>query len=259
MGKGVWEKHQKAVQSYEEALQAYKAAEEGGEGTEEGGISAEQRSKSYHTAGLSVVQQLVEKLIVERAADLVLEVNSGKRDPPDLEAVLVLEVQEEEEIITEPVLKALRRFDGQRENRLELSCFKGFLSALDEDELEVGTHRCYAELADTEVDRLTGSMQQSMALGSDGRLEYASLKAFLENQDVPDKAGESAKNLVSCLVGMSVEDWLAGGDVGVFWSPRSWRARLRDTDLAAAGSAGEDSLPQLEKSDKRKASSSRDR
>merc|ERR1712014_258307 len=109
-------------------------------------------------AGMLVVSELVEKLIFERTVEIGQEVDTGSSDPEGLAALLVSEQLEEEEIITCPVLKAFRKFDEEMTNSTAASNFGPIFQALGEDELEVGTHKFYADIAPEEVEYLSGQL-----------------------------------------------------------------------------------------------------
>merc|ERR1711879_998369 len=99
--KKVWDKHQEKMESYNAEVQKFN--EENEEEVE--------ASKKQHcsAAGKTLVTQMTEDLILKRAEELASEVNKGLHDEGDLLEYVVKETLEEEEIITDPVLKAFRR------------------------------------------------------------------------------------------------------------------------------------------------------
>merc|ERR1712151_447444 len=111
-------------------------------------MGEEQRQKACKTAGVTVVDSLIQKLIYEHATELAVAVNAGEKDPPELAEVVVKENIEEEEIITDPVLKALRKFDEAHTNQINVEILRDLFDEMAKDELEVGTHQFYGEISD---------------------------------------------------------------------------------------------------------------
>merc|ERR1712048_785857 len=149
----------------------------------------------------------------------------GKRDPPEISAVIVKETLQEEEIITDPVLKAFRRYDEAMTNVTSLDNLSGFISALLDDELELGTHKFYSELTEDDVSYLTEKADK-VGLAKDGDMSYEGVKEFLEADEVKTDAGKAATNLVSCLLVRRIDTFFKSSDVIDIYSPRSWRERL---------------------------------
>jgi len=238
--KGVWDKHQAAVAKYDEDMKAFKEANGEGEKKEEeeekppeepepddpcAKVPDEQKEASCSTAGKGITQTLVDKLLAEHIQELAAKVNGGEHDTEELKAVLVTETLEEEEIITDPVLKAFRRFDEERTNACASDNLKGIFEALGEDELEVGTHKYYSEVTEDEINFAQGKMESAGAV-SDGALQYDGLKTFIEDSDVQTLAGKEPTNLVSCLMALRIDTWFSEGTVDTVYSPRTWRGKL---------------------------------
>merc|ERR1711948_191655 len=104
---------------------------------------------------------------------IALEVNEGKRDPEDLAELIVQQEYQEEEIITDPVLKALRKYDEEHTNKISLGLFRELFDAMKEDELGVGTHVFYGDITNDELEWAKGTMQE---LGNEVDVTYEDLK-----------------------------------------------------------------------------------
>merc|ERR1712187_194078 len=173
--------------------------------------------------------ELVEKLILERATEIGQEVDSGANDPEELAALLVQESLEEEEVITCPILKAFRRFDEEMTNATSEANFAGMFQAMGDDELEVGTHKFYAEIAPEEVEYLSGSLS-SLGVSSGGQFTYDKYKRFIEDTVVPTEVGKGPTNMITALLAKRLDRWRDKGNVVEIWSPRTCRARLAGED-----------------------------
>merc|ERR1712217_33533 len=225
------DKHQAAVKDYEAKMADYKAANAPDENTESdlpSGITEEQRQKACKTAGVAVVDSLIQKLIIEHATELAAAVNSGEKDPPDLAEVIVKETIEEEEIITDPVLKALRKFDEDHANKIRVDLLRELFDDLALDELELGTHKFYGEITDPEISFVKEQLHQIGKVAGDN-IEYTVLKEFIEDPEIAQEEGVGATNLVGTLMSMKINDWMDKGDVTCVLSPRAWRGRFDGT------------------------------
>lgn len=218
--RSVWERHQAVVARYDEALAALRPGSE----TEDGALPAEQREQSCRAAGRTVVCELVRKFVLERGRDLAVQVNRGERDPDELKALIVHEEYKEEEVITDPVLMAIRKFDEAQTNRVATRLFRDVFDALAEDELAVGSHAFYGDISDADVQVAQESVAE-LGLESDGSVSYPDLKAYLESRDVG--APGQASSLVASLVGRRIEGWVERQGLARLYSPRSWRLRLQ--------------------------------
>lgn len=231
-----WDKHQEAMKQYNAEMKKLKDLESGGEVEDDFGVPEDQKEESCKTAAKSLVARLVEELIVKRAEELAAEVNKGLHDPDDLKALVVEEKLEEVEIITDPVLKAFRRFDEAATNSCSVDQLTPLFRALGDDELGQGTHVFYNDVTDAELD-WTRTKLASAGVEQDGSITYTGIKTFIEAQDVSVLAGSAPANLVSCLMVMKIESRLSslGSSLRTPWSPRTWRAKL-DAEFGGSGS-----------------------
>merc|ERR1712039_502396 len=133
----------------------------------------------------------------------------------------------EEEIITDPVLKAIRKFDEEHLNKISLGLLRDIFDAMKEDELGVGTHVFYGDITNDELEWAKGAMQE---LGNEVDVTYEDLKRFIEAQDVADAAGRPPGNLVSTIMSRRMDGWFDSGEVTALFSPRSWRMKLEDAN-----------------------------
>merc|ERR1712032_983635 len=230
--KKAWDKHQDAVAQYEEEMKAFN--EDGKEpletaGGDDGGIPEAQKKISCEAASVIIGRQLVEKMIVEHADELATEIGRGDHDPDEFSEYVVREEFQEAEVITDPVLKAFRRVDEGRTNLCGASELKSIFAALGEDELEVNTHKFYADVSEADLDFVGGQLS-NVGVEADGQLKFNRFKAFLEEPDVPTVVGKAPSSLIGCLTQMRVESWLTSGDVDNLYSPRSWRARIDERE-----------------------------
>merc|ERR1712151_1132830 len=196
-------------------------------------MGEEQRQKACKTAGVTVVDSLIQKLIYEHATELAVAVNAGEKDPPELAEVVVKENIEEEEIITDPVLKALRKYDEDHTNKIRLELLRELFDELTVDELDLGTHKFYGEITDPEISFVKDQLTQiGKVAGED--IEYTVLKEFIEDSEIAQEEGSRATNLVGTWMSMKMNPWLDKGDVACVLSPRSWRSRFDGTGGASA-------------------------
>lgn len=226
--KTTWDKHQEAMTTYNDEMKKLRDLELGEGAEDDFGVPIEQKEGSCKTAAKTLVEKLVEDLIAKRLEELAVAVNKGTHDTAELQEVVVQETQEEVEIITDPVLKAFRRFDPEALNSCSADEFKSFLSALGEDELESGTHKFYSEVSDVEVDWTREKLGQA-GVEQGGNISYTDIKNFIEAADVPVvvSAGKAPTNLVSCLLAMKIESRVNGlKNCEVMFSPRTWRSKL---------------------------------
>merc|ERR1712190_135310 len=172
-----------------------------------------------------VIAHLVYKLIIEHANELVTAVNLGQKDPEDLAAVVVQEDITEEEIITDPVLKALRKFDEAHTNMVRMDFLRDLFDEMAQDELQVETHKFYGEISDPEVQFLKAQLEAT-GTAVTGEVACSVFKEFIEDQEIAETQGGKPNNLVGTLLSMKMESCLATGDVSCIMSPRSWRARF---------------------------------
>lgn len=240
--KVVWDKHQEALKTYQEEMKRLRDLESGEGGDDDFGIPMEQKQESCKTAGQNVTEKLVQDLLVKRGEELAAEVNKGFHDPAELKDIVVQEAPEEEEVITDPVLKAFRRFDQEATNACSADDLKGFFSALGEDELEQGTHKFYSEVSEAELDFTRGKLGDA-GVEQGGSMAYAELKNFIEAADVPALPGKPPTNLVSCLLDLTIESRLSGlNTMEVMFSPRTWRSKLGE-EFGSPGGASPRASP----------------
>lgn len=224
--KTVWDKHQAAMQTYQEEMKKLYPDLESGE--DDFGVPDDRRLISCNAAALALVVKLVEDQLVRRSEELAGEVNKGLHDTPALQEVVVQETLEDVETITDPVLKAFRRFDEQATNSCRADVLKDLFRALGDDELQLGTHAFYNEVSDKELD-MTRSKLSEVGLEIDGTMDFENLKIFLEAADLSDLPGEMPKNLASCLAVNKIEQRISNlTKVEVIWSPRTWRTKLTE-------------------------------
>merc|ERR1712039_465175 len=140
---------------------------------------------------------------------------------------------EEEEIITDPVLKALRKFDEEHANKIRVDLLRELFDDLALDELDVGTHKFYGEITDPEISFVKEQLTQIGKVAGDD-IEYLVLKEFIEDSEIAQEEGVRATNLVGTLMSMKMNDWLDKGDVTCVLSPRAWRGRFDGTGGASA-------------------------
>jgi len=239
--KAVWDKHQAAMQTYQDEMKRLKGDLESGE--DDFGVPEEQKKKSCEAAAKALVVKLVEEQLVRRSQELATEVNKGIHDTPELQEIVVQEKLEELEIITDPVLKAFRRFDDQVTNSCSAEEFKGVVRALGEDELQVGTHVFYSEASDEELDWTRGKLSQ-VGIELDGQMTYDALKTFIEASDVSVLPGKPPTNLVGCLTDMKIEQRLKGlSSMEVMWSPRTWRSKITEEFGSPGGASPKGGSP----------------
>merc|ERR1712217_833658 len=242
------DKHQQAVARYQEDLKAFNSADT--EATkDDGGIPIEQKEKSCQAAGLIVVSELIQKLIMEKGADVALEVNRGDKDPQELKDITVQEEYKEEEIITDPVLMALRKFDEEHTNKIATKPFRELFDAMAEDELQVGTHIFYGDIPDEDLAVAKATVQDMGLETDDGDITYPDFKGFIESKDVEVASGRPPSNLVTSLMTNRMDGWLEDNEVTKLYSPRSWRMKLQ---------AEEDEPKTARKGKKKKSSSDGD-
>jgi len=224
--KTVWDKHQAAVQTYKEEMKTLYPDLESGE--DDFGVPDEVRLISCNAAAKTLVVKIVEEQLVRRSEELAGEVNKGLHDTPELLDIVVQEKLEDVETITDPVLKAFRRFDDQGTNSCSADELKAFFRALGDDELQLGTHTFYNEVSDEELDMTRAKLSQ-VGLEIDGNMDFANLKTFIEAGDVSVLTGKLPTNLASCLTVMKIEQRLSSlSNMEVMWSPRTWRAKLTE-------------------------------
>merc|ERR1712187_828813 len=128
-----------------------------------------------------------------------------------------------------PVLKAFRKFDEGMTNSTSEANFAGLFQALGEDELEVGTHKFYADIAPEEVEYLSSSLS-NLGVSSDGQLTYEKYKLFIEDAAVSTEVGQAPSNMISALLANRMDRWKSNFDVSELWSPRTCRARVAGED-----------------------------
>merc|ERR1711972_546881 len=155
----------------------------------------------------------------------------------------------EEEIITDPVLMALRKFDEEHTNKIATKLFRELFDAMAEDELQVGTHIFYGDIPDEDLAVAKATVQDMGLETDDGDITYPDFKGFIESKDVEVASGRPPSNLVTSLMTNRMDGWLEDNEVTKLYSPRSWRMKLQ---------AEEDEPKTARKGKKKKSSSDGD-
>merc|ERR1711920_469052 len=127
--------------------------------------------------------------------------------------------------ITDPVLKALRKFDEAHTNMVRMDFLRDLFDEMAQDELQVETHKFYGEISDPEVQFLKAQLEAT-GTAATGEIACSVFKEFIEDQEIAEAQGRKPNNLVGTLLSMKMEPWLDKGDVSCIMSPRSWRARF---------------------------------
>jgi len=225
--KTVWDKHQAAMVTYQEEMKKLYPDLESGE--DDFGVPDDRRLISCNAAARALVVKLIEDQLVRRSEELAGEVNKGLHDTPELQEIVVQETLEDVETITDPVLKAFRRFDEQATNSCSADKLKDLFRALGDDELQLGTHTFYNEVPDKEL-KMVRSKLSEVGLEIDGNMDFDNLKTFLESADLSDLPGQQPTNLAGCLAVDKIEQRLSSFTVkmAVIWSPRTWRTKLSE-------------------------------
>merc|ERR1712050_778694 len=106
----------------------------------------------------------------------------------------------------------------------------GLFDALAADELQVGTHDFYGDIADGDLDVAISGVQELGLENQDGDITYTDFKVYIEGKDVDTSAGKAPSNLVASLMTDRMDVWLEDNEVTRIFSPRSWRAKLTGDD-----------------------------
>jgi len=211
-----WDTHQAAVAKYNRDLTQYEKQQSG----DDEGVPEKQRRSACEAAAVDILRNVINKLVAYHAKDLATEVNKGSEDPDDLAAIIVKVSLEHEDKTTDPVLKALKTVDKKkRSGHTEIDELPEVFRLLKEDELQVGSHVCFGDITQEEIEFITTCLE------GNGSIPHEDLKTFLESQDLQLSDGKPT-SLAGCLVTMRLENFQSESKIEQLMSPRTWRIQL---------------------------------